>query len=1137
MAKRDTLLIVDDMEINRAILRGMFEDEYNILEAENGERALLFLRQYQQQITAVLLDLVMPIKDGYQVMEEMNRSDLISRIPVVVITSEERPESEVRSFDLGASDIIRKPFEIHVVRRRVNNVVELCRHKLQLEELVEEQSVRLRQANSVLIDAMSSVIESRSLESGQHIRRIRLFTKILLEDVARSYQEYDLHDREIAIIADAASMHDIGKIAIPDSILNKPGRLTPEEFEVMKTHTTKGCEILAGLERMQDKEYLGYAYNICRYHHERWDGRGYPDGLKGDNIPICAQVVAIADCYDALTTDRVYKKAIPPAQAFTMIINGECGAFSPRLLECFKNAQAAFAQLSREYADGRPAETSEDMMASPEREQFTTEINTLEQGQLKYFSLLRYLGSTVMEVDFNTGVYHVVYLSDDSFVSLRSGTQFEDSIRAFAQTAVHPEERDMVLELLGPYGREFFAEGRMKRTRRYRVLNRATGAYDWYEATMVRVDLNSPRQRKALIIWRRAEHTQADYAQMKFTQNQIYDCLLEGIYQCENDKWFTLRYFNQGLLNLVGYTEQELAERFHNRYIELVYEPDRDSMAAQVKEQLNSSKVYKGEYRLVRKDGALIWVLDHCLLAVDADGSECFYSILLDITKSKKYQEELRLSLDRHEIILNQSNDIIFEWDVATDSMMVSANWEKRFGYQPITENASRMLPVVSHIHPDDVMQISTLVQAACAGEGYIQAELRFAEANGRYRWCRVRATTQLDAKHHPVKVVGVITDIDNEKRATQKLMDRAERDTLTKLYNKEAGRKRVEWSIDHSEPTDSSAMLIIDVDDFKQINDRFGHMFGDAVLARMAERITGLFREGDVLSRIGGDEFLAFMPSIPSKEVAQVRAQKIIDSIRSLMREETKDVRLSYSIGIAYFPGDGEDFDTLFGHADQALYRAKAAGKNCWQVYSDSMPTWPDACEPLVARTRIDSEGYSGVNLDHLILGAFEKLYSAADFDDAVQSILATVGKAFNVSRVYIFETSGDELHCNNTYEWCNEGIRPEKEKLQNYPYVEGDSDYRDNFTEGGIFYCPDIKKLPEGQRDELKSQGILSMLQCAIIEDGKFRGFVGFDDCVLHRLWTQEQIDMLAFLSKLLYVFLMRRRALDRLREWEDK
>ena len=473
----------------------------------------------------------------------------------------------------------------------------------------------------------------------------------------------------------------------------------------------------------------------------------------------------------------------------------------------------------------------------------------------------------------------------------------------------------------------------------------------------------------------------------------------------------------------------------------------------------------------------------------------------------------------------------------ATDSMMVSANWEKRFGYQPITENASRMLPVVSHIHPDDVMQISTLVQAACAGEGYIQAELRFAEANGRYRWCRVRATTQLDAKHHPVKVVGVITDIDNEKRATQKLMDRAERDTLTKLYNKEAGRKRVEWSIDHSEPTDSSAMLIIDVDDFKQINDRFGHMFGDAVLARMAERITGLFREGDVLSSIGGDEFLAFMPSIPSKEVAQVRAQKIIDSIRSLMREETKDVRLSYSIGIAYFPGDGEDFDTLFGHADQALYRAKAAGKNCWQVYSDSMPTWPDACEPLVARTRIDSEGYSGVNLDHLILGAFEKLYSAADFDDAVQSILATVGKAFNVSRVYIFETSGDELHCNNTYEWCNEGIQPEKEKLQNYPYVEGDSDYRDNFTEGGIFYCPDIKKLPEGQRDELKSQGILSMLQCAIIEDGKFRGFVGFDDCVLHRLWTQEQIDMLAFLSKLLYVVLMRRRALDRLREWEDK
>lgn len=239
---------------------------------------------------------------------------------------------------------------------------------------MEEQSASLRESNSIMIDALSSVIEYRSLESGQHIRRIRSFTKILLTNVAQSYQEYDLDNHKIDLITDASSMHDIGKIAIPDVILNKPGRLTPEEFEIMKTHTTKGCEILSGLDRMPDKEYLQYAYNICRYHHERWDGQGYPDGLKGENIPICAQVVAVADCYDALTTNRVYKDAIAQDEAFTMILNGKCGAFSPRLLECFKNVRDAFAQLSREYADGRPLNS-----AKPDLQLATTNLTLQEK--------------------------------------------------------------------------------------------------------------------------------------------------------------------------------------------------------------------------------------------------------------------------------------------------------------------------------------------------------------------------------------------------------------------------------------------------------------------------------------------------------------------------------------------------------------------------------------------------------------------------------------------------------------------------------------------------------------------------------------------------------------------------------------
>lgn len=347
----NTLLVVDDVQINRMILRAMFKDEYEILEAENGEQGMALLRKNRSRIAAVLLDLLMPVKDGYEVLQEIEEDAELSGIPIVVITADSSTESEIRIFDLGASDIITKPFEAHAVKRRVKNAAELYQHKLHLEELVEEQAVRIRESNIALIDGLSSVIEHRSLESGQHIRRIRGFTKILLMEVAREHPEYGLDEHQIQIIADASSLHDIGKIAIPDAILNKPGKLTAEEFEIMKTHTVRGCEILTSLDRMQEPEYLRYAYHICRYHHERWDGKGYPDGLRENNIPICAQVVSVADCFDALTTDRAYKSAIPQSEAYNMILHGACGAFSPALMECFKNVQADFSALSRKYAD------------------------------------------------------------------------------------------------------------------------------------------------------------------------------------------------------------------------------------------------------------------------------------------------------------------------------------------------------------------------------------------------------------------------------------------------------------------------------------------------------------------------------------------------------------------------------------------------------------------------------------------------------------------------------------------------------------------------------------------------------------------------------------------------------------------
>ncbi|MCL1848798.1 MAG: response regulator [Clostridiales bacterium] len=337
------ILVVDDIELNRLILTDLFDQEFEILQAENGQEALDFLSRYPSEIAIVLLDLVMPVMDGFGVLQSMWDSKLIQSIPVILITGENDDEKSLKGFELGVSDLISKPFNSEIVYRRVLNVVDLYAHKQNLEEklaeqkeMLERQAERLHQSNQFVIDALSTTVEFRSSESGEHIKRIRGLTKILLEAIVEYYPEdYPLTTEEISIISSASAMHDIGKISIPDSILLKPGPLTTEEFEIMKTHTTRGCEILSTISNTQDQEYYKYCYEICRHHHERWDGNGYPDALKGDEISIWAQATSIADVYDALTSKRVYKPAFSHEQAANMIIQGECGIFNPKLLDCF----------------------------------------------------------------------------------------------------------------------------------------------------------------------------------------------------------------------------------------------------------------------------------------------------------------------------------------------------------------------------------------------------------------------------------------------------------------------------------------------------------------------------------------------------------------------------------------------------------------------------------------------------------------------------------------------------------------------------------------------------------------------------------------------------------------------------------
>lgn len=932
MKRRDTLLIVDDMEVNRTILRNVFEQEYDILEAKDGQQALTLLEQYSDQIVAVLLDLVMPMKDGYQVLEEMKEQGLLARIPAVVVTAENFVKSELRALDLGASDIIPKPFEPQVIRRRVQNIIELNRHRWHLEDLVEEQAQSLRDSNEAMIDALSSIIEHRSAESGQHVLRIRMFTKILLENMAQNCPEYNLDEHRINMIASAACMHDIGKIAIPDAILNKPGRLTPEEFEIMKTHTVKGGEILAGLSWMSGKEYLHYAYSICRYHHERWDGSGYPDGLKGDNIPVCAQAVGIADCYDALTSKRVYKEAFSLEQAFHMILNGECGAFSPKLLRCFQNVRGQFEPLAKAYADGRSPKT--DCIQPVNQSGWRERLDTAQMGQSKYFALLRYMDATVMEADLSTNTCRIAYLSSNDFALLCTSGRFEKAIWNFAEGAVHPQDRPAVLNLLNTYISQFLEDGVIKRSRRYRVLDRSSREYRVREATILRMDIEDPSQQKVIIIWKELDQGRALRTHSKqLFAGPLLQGLLGGIQRCRNDRWLTFTDMDESFLKLVGYTAEEIQEKFHNRMLEMILPEDRKDVIHSFREQIRVGHFVELEYRIRTREG-FIWVLEKGRMASDERGDESIYCILMDITQSKQAQEELRLMVERHKIIMDQTSDIIFEWDIPQKRLVYAANWEKKFGYSLAETWNGRIASMKAYIHPDDLSCLAYLLQHLHDNVPYSETELRILKKNGRYLWCRIRASMQYGAAGRPIKLVGVILDIDSEKRASQALREKAEQDALTKLYNKTASRRQIERYLLDRPEGEQSAMLILDLDDFKQANDRYGHMFGDAVLMEVAGGLRHLFREEDILSRIGGDEFTIFLKRIPGADLVEKRAGQVISTVRTMLWETVKEFRVSCSIGIAVCPQDGVTFWTLFQRADQALYQAKRQGKGMFVRY-----------------------------------------------------------------------------------------------------------------------------------------------------------------------------------------------------------
>lgn len=499
MTKVSRILIIDDNEISRDILREIFKDDYDVLEATNGIDGLDLVTQYCDSIAVILLDLVMPKMNGYEFVERMTSKNLLVHIPVIVISADRNDKIESELLNHGVADMITSPICPDTVRRRVENVISASFYRQNLEHITQVLQQRLQKSNEMIVDTLSSIIEHRSLESGLHIKRIRSFTDILLRKLQEDPQYSMLDEETIETISQAATLHDVGKIVIPDSILNKPGRFTPEEFTIMKTHTTEGGNIIKKLSGEYQKDYLEYAWQIAQYHHERWDGKGYPEGLSGDDIPLCAQVVGIADVYDALTTPRVYKPAISHGKAVSMILSGECGVFSEKINHALRAVSGQFEELARQYRDGEKDASEYGFETIVVDDEFLEEA--YRSDYYKFLTALKMMNGVAYEINYDSRSYRLMWPKRNPFeITTLCGELVADA-QQYIDVLCHPEDCMRVTAQFAK-DRSEIAAGKFTEHAMYaRIRLQRNKPFRWYRIQQARIEMQSPQYHKSLVVF------------------------------------------------------------------------------------------------------------------------------------------------------------------------------------------------------------------------------------------------------------------------------------------------------------------------------------------------------------------------------------------------------------------------------------------------------------------------------------------------------------------------------------------------------------------------------------------------------------------------------------------------------------
>ncbi len=794
--KNARILIVDDSEMNRDMLSDMLSDDYDIVEAADGEEALSILKERVYDIDLVLLDIIMPAVDGFGVLDVMKRYHWIDNTPVIMISSETSQSYIRKAFELGVTDYILRPFDSFIIHKRVSNTLMLYRKQKKLLSALEEQVYENEKNNSMMINVLAHIVEFRNGESGMHVHHIKQLTSILLQNLIEKTDKYHLTENDILLISTASSLHDIGKISIDDKILNKPGRLTAEEFEVIKTHSIIGAEMLQDLHNTHNYPLFDKAYEICRWHHERYDGKGYPDGLSGEEIPISAQVTSLADVYDALTSNRCYKKAFSHEKAMEMILDGQCGAFNPVLLQCLKDCEK---QILAEFSDSidttqddrlliRATEELVENKISSDKIDFSAHLPIAARERWNFFSD----GSGEIQFEY------------DAMLDVLRLTKYGAKVLGLQELTMHP--RGLKQGYLGAQNIQTILDAMQSEAS--------------LEKPVVKIkkhiSLNGPRR------W--------------------YEIRIRTLWSNEENPKYT------GILGrIIDINDSELA-------------------------------IVRPEYRISENDDA---------------------EIRQTISKLTQVFDVVRLvDITDNEIVRSGCKP-------GNEEMINACRGDKCYA---IWGKTQRCKNCVSSKAFEKRGQVSKL---EFADDSIFQIISKYVEISEK------PYVLEMIYKDNDGVLLGAYgkTDfMDNIVNYNRQLYH----DALTGAYN----RRYYEEQAKSMRYIDAVAML--DANNFKGINDHYGHAAGDCLLKAVCESIEECIRSSDILIRLGGDEFVLLMANIPEIVFYQ-KISEIKQKISEIKLPDYPDIKCAAAIGGVY---GIQPIENALTEADRLMYLDKNASK-----------------------------------------------------------------------------------------------------------------------------------------------------------------------------------------------------------------